>query len=64
MICHSVNCTAQGLFNKTDGYCPRCYAEIHEIKEPGHIRFVIMAWVALLLFVGIIGRAGYLMFFD
>jgi len=33
MLCRSHGCGSEGLFDKTDGYCLRCYEEVTALKD-------------------------------
>jgi len=83
MLCRSQGCGTEGLFDKTDGFCKRCYEEVTamedtELQEPdwdptGYYRrkeehrsemypYLIPIFVAIFLIV--VGRAFWLMFFE
>lgn len=33
MVCRSQGCGTEGLFDKTDGFCNRCYEEIVALED-------------------------------
>ena len=74
MLCRSSNCGAEGLFHKTEGFCRRCYEEIHsdegehstdyyDKKVVRHEEMLpFLAWLAIVGFVMFTGRALWMMF--
>jgi len=78
MMCRSQNCGAEGLFHKTEGYCPRCYEEkeatrLQDADPTGYYErkarsreelLPLLFWIAILTFVIFIGRALWLVIFE
>jgi len=77
MLCRSQGCGTEGLFHKTDGYCPRCYEELDAFNETHNSTgyyarkdkermkmLPYLFWIAILTFILFIGRALWLMIFE